>query len=82
MSLDLDIHELRSKGLPFTIIGARLGLTKDQAQKRYRKYLLGNPLPQTPSPEGDRLFSGGPVKKDLTPPTPPASADYMTRTHA
>ena len=76
MSLDLDIHELRSKGLPFTIIGARLGLTKDQAQKRYRKYLLGNPLPQTPSPEGDRLFSGGPVKRDLTPPTPPADQQY------
>jgi len=76
VSLDLDIHELRSKGLPFTIIGARLGLTKDQAQKRYRKYLLGNPLPQTPSPEGDGLFSGGPVKRDSTPPTPPADQQY------
>ena len=77
MSLDLDIHELRSKGLPFTIIGARLGLTKDQAQKRYQKFLLSSPLPHTPSPVSTSS-EGGLVKKDLTPPTPPASGDYIT----
>ena len=77
MSLDLDIHELRSKGLPFTIIGARLGLTKDQAQKRYQKFLLSSPLPHTPSPVSTSS-EGGLVKKDLTPPTPPASGGYIT----
>lgn len=77
MSLDLDIHELRSKGMSFSIIGARLGLTKDQAQKRYQKFLLSSPLPHTPSPVSTSS-EGGLVKRDLTPPTPPASGDYIT----
>lgn len=77
MSLEQDIHELRSQGFSFSVIGARLGLTKDQAQKRYQKFLLSSPLPHTPTPEGDRLFSGGPVKR-VTPPTPPSSEDYIT----
>ena len=49
MSLEQDIHELRSKGFSFSVIGARLGLTKDQAQKRYQKFLLSSPLPHTAS---------------------------------
>jgi hypothetical protein len=79
VSLELSIYNLRAKGLSFAAIGAELGLTKDQAQKKYRKYLLRNPLPQTPSPEGDGLFSGGLVKKDLTPPTPPADQQYTLK---
>ncbi len=58
MSLEQDIHELRQLGLSFSIIGNRLGLSKDQAQKRYQKFLLSNPLPHTPTPEGDGLFRG------------------------
>ena len=84
MSLEQDILTLRQQGLSFSMIGARVGLTKDQVQKRYQKYLLSSPLPHTPSPEGDlfylegdRSFSGGPVKKDLTPPTPP-DEQYIT----
>jgi hypothetical protein len=91
VSLEQDIHVLRTQGLSFSQIGARVGLTKDQVQKRYQKYLLSSPLPHTPSPEGDRFylegdrsylegdrsFSGGPFKKDLTPPTPP-DEDYIT----
>lgn len=84
MSLEHDIHTLRIQGLSFSQIGARVGLTKDQVQKRYQKYLLASPLPHTPSPEGDRFylegdrsFSGGPVKRDLTPPTPPDD-EYIT----
>ena len=50
VSLELDIHALRSEGFSFSQIGARLGLTKDQAQKRYQKFLLSSPLPHTPSP--------------------------------
>jgi len=75
MSLDHDIHALRLRGLTFTQIGAQLGLTKDQAQKRYQKFLMSNPLPQTPTPEGDGSFSGGLVKNFLTPPTPPVEPD-------
>ena len=85
MSLEQDILTLRQQGLSFSMIGARVGLTKDQVQKRYQKYLLSSPLPHTPTPEGDlfylegdRSFSGGPVKKDLTPPTPPTDAEYIT----
>ena len=70
MSLEQDIHAMRQMGLPFSIIGLKLGLTKDQAQKRYQKFLLSNPLPHTPSPEGDwsslegdRSFRGGLVKQ-------------------
>ena len=77
MSLELDIHALRSQGLSFSVIGARLGLTKDQAQKRYQKFLLSSPLPHTPSP-GSTSSEGGLVKKDLTPPTPPADAQHIT----
>jgi hypothetical protein len=84
VSLEHDIHTLRIQGLSFSQIGARVGLTKDQVQKRYQKYLLASPLPHTPSPEGDRFylegdrsFSGGPVKRDLTPPTPPDD-EYIT----
>lgn len=85
MSLEKDIHDLRSSGLSFSAIGARLGLTKDQAQKRYQKYLLSSPLPHTPTPEGDRSllkgdrsFSGGQVKR-VTPPTPPVEDQYIER---
>ena len=91
MSLELDIHALRSEGFSFSQIGERLGLTKDQAQKRYQKFLLSSPLPHTPTPEGDRLFSGGPVKR-VTPPTPPflslsiplfpSSSPFHSRTQA
>ena len=69
MSLEHEIHELRSAGLSFAQIGARIGLTKDQTQKRYQKFLLSNPLPHTPTPEGDGLFSGGSVKR-VTPRPP------------
>lgn len=77
MSLEQDIHELRQLGLSFSIIGSRVGLSKDQAQKRYQKFLLENPLPHTPTPEGDwsslegdRSFRGGLVER-ATPPYPP-----------
>ena len=76
MGLEQDIHALRSEGFSFSAIGQQLGLTKDQAQKRYQKFLLSNPLPLTPSPEGDGLFSGGQVKSS-TPPTPPAENEYI-----
>ncbi len=76
MGLEQDIHALRSEGFSFSAIGRKLGLTKDQAQKRYQRFLLSNPLPHTPSPEGDGLFSGGQVKK-FSPPTPPAEANYI-----
>jgi hypothetical protein len=56
VSLEHDIHTLRIQGLSFSQIGARVGLTKDQVQKRYQKYLLASPLPHTPSPEGDRFY--------------------------
>ena len=79
MSLDLDIHELRSKGMSFSIIGARLGLTKDQAQKRYQKFLLSSPLPHTPSPVSTSS-EGGLVKNVLTPPTPPSDSQYIRPT--
>ena len=79
MSLELDIHALRSEGFSFSQIGARLGLTKDQAQKRYQKFLLSSPLPHTPSP-GSTSSEGGLVKKDLTPPTPPSDSQYITPT--
>lgn len=62
MSLEQDIHELRQLGLSFSIIGSRVGLSKDQAQKRYQRFLLENPLPHTPSPEGDwSSLEGGSV---------------------
>lgn len=84
MSLEQDIHELRQLGLSFSIIGSRVGLSKDQAQKRYQRFLLENPLPHTPSPEGDwsslegdRSFRGGLVKRD-TPPYPPKVEDTIT----
>lgn len=76
MGLEQDIHALRSEGFSFSDIGRKLGLTKDQAQKRYQRFLLSNPLPHTPSPEGDGLFSGGQVKK-FSPPTPPAETEYI-----
>ena len=76
MSLEHEIHELRSAGLSFAQIGARIGLTKDQTQKRYQKFLLANPLPHTPTPEGDGLFSGGSIKR-VTPPTPPVDEQYI-----
>ncbi len=79
MSLELDIHALRSEGFSFSQIGARLGLTKDQAQKRYQKFLLSSPLPHTPSP-GSTSSEGGLVKRDLTPPTPPSDSQYITPT--
>jgi len=50
VSLELDIHALRSEGFSFSQIGERLGLTKDQAQKRYQKFLLSSPLPHPPPP--------------------------------
>ena len=59
MSLELDIHALRGQGLSFSQIGVRVGLTKDQVQKRYQKYLLSSPLPHTPSPEGGRSYLAG-----------------------
>ena len=84
MSLEHRIHDLRSKGFSFSYIGEQIGLTKDQAQKRYQKYLLSSPLPHTPTPEGDRYslegdgsFSGGSVKK-FSPPYPPKDAEYIT----
>ena len=76
MSLEHDIHKLRQQGLSFSSIGQRMNLSKDVVQKKYQKFLLTNPLPQTPSPEGDRLFSGGLVKK-ITPPTPPVDTEYI-----
>lgn len=79
MSLELDIHALRSEGLSFSQIGVRLGLTKDQAQKRYQKFLLSSPLPHTPSPESTSS-EGGLVKNILTPPTPPSDEQYITPT--
>ena len=84
MSLEHRIHDLRSKGFSFSYIGEQIGLTKDQAQKRYQKYLLSSPLPHTPTPEGDRSYlegggsySGGSVKK-FSPPYPPKDAEYIT----
>ena len=79
VSLELDIHALRSEGFSFSQIGGRLGLTKDQAQKRYQKFLLSSPLPQTPSPESTSS-EGGLIKEDLTPPTPPSDSQYITPT--
>ena len=61
MSLEQDILTLRQQGLSFSMIGARVGLTKDQVQKRYQKYLLSSPLPHTPSPEGDLFYLEGAV---------------------
>jgi len=85
MSLEHEIQKLREAGLSFSNIGSQLGLTKDQAQKRYQKFLLANPLPQTPSPEGDRFYSegdrslsGGLVKR-ANPPYPPRTADTITQ---
>lgn len=84
MSLEQQIHLLRQDGHSFSTIGQRLGITKDQAQKRYQKYLLANPLPHTPSPEGDRFFlegdrslEGGLVKR-VIPPYPPKGEDPIT----
>ena len=79
MSLELDIHALRSEGFSFSQIGERLGLTKDQAQKRYQKFLLSSPLPHTPSP-GSTSSEGGLVKNVLTPPTPPSDSQYIRPT--
>ena len=63
MSLELDIHALRSQGLSFSVIGARLGLTKDQAQKRYQKFLLSSPLPHTPPPQYLPPLKGDSLRK-------------------
>jgi hypothetical protein len=78
VSLELDIHALRSEGFSFSQIGERLGLTKDQAQKRYQKFLLSSPLPHTPSPVSTSS-EGGLVKKDLTPlpPQPMRSISHL-----
>ena len=56
MSLELDIHALRGQGLSFSQIGVRVGLTKDQVQKRYQSICSLAPSPIPPPQRGTGLI--------------------------